>query len=279
MVSGIAKTFWSVPAYLPDVQIPLPPDLIAAAEARLGVTLPKAYLELLQVQNGGSPRWWPEDIPSAPICGIGDGDNSLLADEWWRSGEEDPVPGLDDPDPLIPFAGDGHWYLCLDYRRDRHAEPPVVYLDLEGDEALIETVAESFADFIGLCQPGGEDEEILLGICDDADLATCVAQLDALLGTVAHDAGAYGQGYQLYHYQLRGGGVWVSSNRVPRGFVRRDHRDYDLHKDRMPGTALRFPEWPQVRNVVNCASEALREALRGILSRAGHVTVLMDDPR
>ena len=44
---------WKMPAYAGSVQPPLTPEIIAQAEAQLGVTLPEAYLEILRFQNGG----------------------------------------------------------------------------------------------------------------------------------------------------------------------------------------------------------------------------------
>ncbi len=58
------------------------PALIARAEARLGVRLPTAYLDLLHEQNGGVPRrrcfrttqptsWAPDHFEISAILGLG----------------------------------------------------------------------------------------------------------------------------------------------------------------------------------------------------------------
>ena len=44
-------------------------------------------------------------------------------------------------DGLVPFSGDGHWYLCLDYRASE--QPAVAYIDVECDEQSI--IAQDFA--------------------------------------------------------------------------------------------------------------------------------------
>jgi hypothetical protein len=105
---------WSVPAYLPFVKPKLTDGAVRDAEQTLGVVLPAAYLELLRAQNGGSIRYRLEGVPHREIYGIGPGYPSLL-NVAWDEVREHVAFNLDG---LIPFDGDGHWYLCLDYRKD-----------------------------------------------------------------------------------------------------------------------------------------------------------------
>jgi hypothetical protein len=121
---------WQAPAFLPQVQPALTATAVRDAERSLGVTLPPAYLSMLAVQNGGYPRArWP-DLPHRSLDGIGPRYPSLTVDDaWWRT--PDPDDGMWVPPGsalLIPFDGEGHWNLCLDYRaRGPRAEPAVTF--------------------------------------------------------------------------------------------------------------------------------------------------------
>ena len=116
---------WDVPAFLEYVQPALTPDAVRAAEKQLRVTLPGAYLAMVEVQNGGHLRaTWP-DLPHQRLDGIGPRFPSITRDEaWWRTPDaENDMWVPDQPELLIAFDGGGHWNLCFDYRgggrRDR----------------------------------------------------------------------------------------------------------------------------------------------------------------
>ena len=47
-----------------------------------------------------------------------------MSEEWGEVSYE--IEGL------VPFDGDGHWHLCLDYRKCKE-DPPIVYVDIETD--------------------------------------------------------------------------------------------------------------------------------------------------
>jgi hypothetical protein len=64
-------TIWSVPAYLPYLQPPLTEAVIRDTEIRLGVRLPKSYLDILKQQNGGYLRFSLPNIATEMVWGIG----------------------------------------------------------------------------------------------------------------------------------------------------------------------------------------------------------------
>lgn len=126
---------------------PLTPECLQAAEKKLGVALPKAYIQLMQRQNGGvpvhqafpckMPNSWAEDhVPVQSIYGIGK-DGILQSDyfiqEW----------GL--PKKVVLFSGDGHSWLAMDYRKAK-SDPPIIFIDAE-EEQIIE-LALDFTSFL-----------------------------------------------------------------------------------------------------------------------------------
>jgi hypothetical protein len=150
-----------VPTGLQDAAKPLEKEHVRQAEQLLGVVLPPAYLEVLEVQNGGylyrkkirpaqrPVRFWgtASTYELEMLCG-------LDPDRW------DSLPKLlevarqewDLPQGLVPFAGDGHFWVCLDYRTcgsqgdpsvthtitsDFPGKPPKEFLVAESVEALI----------------------------------------------------------------------------------------------------------------------------------------------
>src|SRR5262245_43758763 len=152
----IGDRVWAVPAYLPYLQPTLTAQTLGEVERQFGVTLPSEYVQILRVQNGGYVRLHlPEEehpqIPHSMTWGIGPhfpnigmhcsglDPEQAEAGDWVANNSE----------RLIPFDGDGHWYLCLDFR---HGDPPCVsYIDneLERDERI----ATSFEKFLGMLRP------------------------------------------------------------------------------------------------------------------------------
>lgn len=131
---------------------PISELIIKNAERKLGVSLPLSYLEPLSEQNGGYVRRVHPDSIHSMIWGIGSGFPSITETHrselrrWARRGMRFWQKTL----PLVPFDGDGHWYLCLDYRAGP-LEPCVTFIDLEIEEE--HQVAETFEEFLSKLQP------------------------------------------------------------------------------------------------------------------------------
>jgi len=151
----VVASFWH-----PDIEYlrlsPLTDELIADAEAQLGVTLPLDLIRLLRIQNGGvvaeawdacpaETNFYADDhVPFEHLCGIGPAgqaktttllDTPYLVQEW------------DLPSPVVLLGGEGHYWIALDYRDCGPAEDPsVVWIDNEMDHELL--LAPNFRTFI-----------------------------------------------------------------------------------------------------------------------------------
>jgi hypothetical protein len=185
----------------------------------------------------------------AQIWGIGPYFPSITDDPDWE-GFEDASFALEG---LIPFDGDGHWFLCLDYR-DGAAMPPVTYVDLECDEE--KRIAPSFQSYLTqLVWDIGEEYALLT----KESLPEAVAGIEGLLGVQFEEPDANMYGYPVYRAQYRDSWVFLSPNLVANGFIRENERRYDELKALMEGTALRYPFLPENALVFNALSEEARE--------------------
>lgn len=146
-------------------------EMVSRAEAELGVRLPRSYVDLLRVQNGGRPRrrclrttfatsWGPNHIEVEIIYGIGGewgidsssgigGSNYLIA-EW-----DFPRIGVVIGD--TPSAGEE--VLMLDYSTvGSHGEPSVAHI---AEDRIPRTVAETFEAFLAQLEPCAAFEQQL----------------------------------------------------------------------------------------------------------------------
>ncbi|KZZ85447.1 SMI1/KNR4 family protein [Bacillus sp. SJS] len=123
-------------------------EIMEAAEKKLKVKLPAAYIELMRVQNGGELKLKKfvneilEDgfIEIEYLYGIGKkSGEGILIDSYTRK-----EWGLSNK--LVYLNGDSHNWIALDYRRYIGDNPPVVYLDIDTKEKI--QIAEDFTDFL-----------------------------------------------------------------------------------------------------------------------------------
>jgi hypothetical protein len=184
------QNIWSAPAYLPYLQPPLTNEMVAIAERKLGFRLPQEYLDLLRVQNGGYIRYSLPDCVHDVIAGIGPNFPSITAFTW---DDYDYAESLSfSLDGLVPLDGDGHWYLCLDYRQIPEA-PAVTYIDTESD--FEERVAATFGKYLSLLKLDVEDEVVLLSV---SDLKSVIANLSDRLKIKPLPPDMNQHGYPIY---------------------------------------------------------------------------------
>ena len=252
-MSPTAETIWEVPVYLPYVQPPLTDALVRKAERKIGFKLPAEYLALLKVQNGGYIRYGLPKSLHRVICGIGPHFPSITEVDWDEVQEYVSIK----LDGLIPFDGDGHWHLCLDYRKNAEA-PSITHVDVENESES--KVAKSFAEYLRLLRPNADpDEFAILNVPDVNELVTRFARA---VRVQFEPPSSYDHGYPVYR---AGAGtarkpewVWISPNLVPRGFVREDDERYKELRGLMPGHGKRYPGLPETSYVLS-ATDGIRE--------------------
>ena len=237
-MGATADTIWRVPAYLPYLQPPLTDNAVASAEKQIGYRLPAEFMNLLKKQNGGYIRFSLPEMVHDSIAGIGPHFPSLTGFNWDES-QEYVSYSLNG---LVPFDGDGHWHLCLDYRQSSGA-PSVTHADIECDRES--RIADSFADYLAMLKIDVGDQYVVEGVFD---IEKVKADLSSSLKTVFDPPDTWAHGYPTHRARLETKDnpewIWISPNTVPRGFVRSDDPRYAELKDLMPGSASRFPEAP-----------------------------------
>ncbi len=116
--------------------------MVEEAEKKIGYKLPRKLIEILRIQNGGYMRYQAPDSLHRSINGIGPYFPSLT-DFDWKEYEEFNLSF--DLNGLVPFDGDGHWHVCLDYRENKE-NPKVSYVDTETDWE--EVLADDFNEYL-----------------------------------------------------------------------------------------------------------------------------------
>jgi hypothetical protein len=261
-VGATADTIWQIPVYLPYLQPALTVHAIRSAEEKIGYPLPMEYLDLLRKQNGGYIRYClPENVHNM-IAGIGPHFPSLTAFDWEECQEQVSYP----LHGLVPFDGDGHWHLCLDYRMNPRS-PAISLADIECDEEM--QIADSFAAYLALLRIRVEDEYVVEAVSDIEKVKT---DLSRLLGVPFDPADTWAHGYPTERARLgteqNRQWLWISPNTVPRGFVRENDRRYPELKDLMPGFAERFPGLPPGSYILS-APDGVRAKVLDACNKSG----------
>ncbi len=263
---------WRVPVYVPYLQPKLTQRAIGSAETKLGVKLPRAYLDLLRIQNGGYLRLTsisPNLAPVDCIAGIGPQFPSILDQDWsdvkaYMREERIRKPAR--IDALVPFCGDGHFHYCLDYRRSGpRGEPRITYIDIESFDTD-KVVAPSFAAFLRKLRPSGIT--VAIGIETTAKLGTVAAAISKASRYAFEAQGDQDHGYPLFRAKLPGASNWafMTPNVVRHGFVRKsDAKKNPKLRDQLPHDVERFPEHPDCNYFV---AADFGTAAGGKLSRA-----------
>lgn len=258
------ESIWRAPAYLPYLQPKITPQLIRAAEQEIGFELPKEYLALLDVQNGGYIRYCLADSVHEMISGIGPHFPSITGFDW-EGAKECVSFSLDG---LVPFDGDGHWYLCLDCRKN--TKPCVSHVDIECDSESM--IANSFEEYLRLLKPVVSGNEFV--ITSTADIEFVKERLAKSLRAKIEEPDTYAHGYPIHRLRVGqfGDPEWVSlsSNVVPRGFVREDDKRYTELRDLMAGEAKQHPELPEMCCLLS-TTDAIRSKVQNALGEASIV--------
>jgi hypothetical protein len=154
-------SFWEECEYAEKEYVcePLTAVLVEEVENELGYKLPRSYIELMKVQNGGCPNntaapcneptsWAHDHVAITSIFGIskskgwslcGSMGSQFMIDEW-----EYPEIGV----YICDCPSAGHDMIALDYRKcGKNGEPEVVHVDQESDYKIT-FLAVNFEQFI-----------------------------------------------------------------------------------------------------------------------------------
>jgi hypothetical protein len=150
---------------------PFTEAMVAAVETTLGYVLPRSYLRLLRVKNGGAPKrqchptggtsWSDNHVRVTAICGIG----GRWGIDSEQCGSRHMIREAGFPDIGI-FIGwtptAGHDGIMLDYTAcGPRGEPRVLLVDAEAGEEtqVLATTFEAFLGGLVDCRPYEEQRE------------------------------------------------------------------------------------------------------------------------
>jgi hypothetical protein len=252
-------SIWRVPKYLPYVQASLTAEIIENAEKRLGYKLPEEYLDLLKIQNGGYIRFTLPNTVHRQIYGIGPNYPSILFFEYLRDYDDLSFDTTD----LFPFDGDGHWNICLDYRRNK-IEPEITYVDTESD--FEKPIARNFKDYLNLLELETENEYAIL---TNSNIEEAIKQISTILSIKFEEPDFLDYGYAVYRSSFKESWIWLSPNLVPGGFVREEDELYNDLKSQMDTMALRYPEVPENALLISVSEEREQQELFDLLTNNG----------
>lgn len=102
---------------------------------------------------------------------------------------------------MVPFDGDGHWYICLDCRNNR-SSPAITYIDTECDQQ--KKVANSFSDYLSQLILDLNDE---LVISTHKSIEEIAREVESILNIKFEEPNNFAHGYDQYRAQLND--TWV----------------------------------------------------------------------
>jgi hypothetical protein len=273
---ALLARMWSVPASLSYLQPDLTDAAVAETEQALGVRLPKAYLAALRVQNGGYMRLirHPSGVEVDCIAGVngrGAAYPSLPLSDWSAEKATMLEEGLTSPeriDLLVPFCGDGHQYVCFDYRRSgRRREPAITLVDVESFH-IDRVIAPSFLALLGALGP--DREEPAVGLLTRKNAARVATDVSRALRCTFIDQGTQGHGYRSFVARVgrdRKTLLWIGANQTTRGWVSHPRRYRGQHPEWLGQAVDRYPEHADCGYFVTCSdhgSSAGRRALAAL---------------
>ena len=267
------EKFWARPVYLPYVQEELTPAKIKEVETRFNCKLPESYIELLYEQNGGYVRYTkPEDEGGAldVLYGIGTHfpnivDQTIMMREAY--------PGEFDSHNLVALDGDGHQFICLDYRLDKD-KPSVTWVVFDTPTEYF--LAKSFDDYLkNWCVDEGFFGLIVQK--EDTESNIDLQELEKLLGRKLVDQGSDHSGYNVFSSKDGNVSIDFHFNEIPGGFVRASNARYQELKHIDLENALFFHELPENAGILSIWPLEEQEKVSKNLEKSGYKTVSISE--
>lgn len=239
--------FWKIPIYVPYLQEVLDANKIRECEDKVGFKLPSSLVDLLYVQNGGYVNAHGYGGLHV-LSGIGPDRPNIT--ELTRQMRKDNKSY--NSEKLVALDGDGHYYICLDYR-ENDLRPKVVHVDFECDTESI--LAETFKDHIlyeELNEFEMEDAEGNFLLAVNLELHQCCQKILEINSSFdLQNLGDRGQGYLEYQIIAKDRIVCLlSSNEVNKYYAGSlNQRAVDLNIKGNP-KALRYKDLPPVCTLI-----------------------------
>lgn len=263
--------FWKRPVYLPYVQEELTPAKVKEVETRLNCKLPESYIELLYEQNGGYVRYTkPEDEGGAldVLYGIGTHfpnivDQTIMMREVY--------PGQFGNQSLVALDGDGHQYICLDYRSN-NTMPSITLVDFECQNERF--LASSFDDYLkNWCVDEGFFGLIIQK--ENAGNNINLQELENVLGVNLVNKGNNHSGYNIYSFKDDNISIDFYFNEVPGAFVRASDTRYHELKNIKIDNSQFFLELPKNAGILSVWPLEEQDRISERLNKSGYHTVLI----
>lgn len=259
------ETIWKRPAYLPYVHAPLTDEAIRKAEKILGCALPTAFLDILRVQNGGPIRFRIPESVGDLIAGVG---NFFPSITTFDLKDCQAYVGFS-LDGLVPFDGDGHWYLCLDFRHN-DKNPSVSHIDVECNGEY--TIADTFSGFLNLMELDIDGELLIQNATNMHDTRV---RLETLFRSPFEQKVS---NLGVPYLKCQPGNkwdqcFWITGNKVAHGYSGDDPSNFQFE-----GETLLFPELSPDAIIFE-APEEYMDSYHALLREAGFVLVDIESAR
>lgn len=261
------------PIFGPYLQPTLTDEMVRDAEEKMGFKLPKAYLDLLKVQNGGYIRFTLKDTLHDQIWGIGPHPFSITD---FHDTDDRNLRFLASI-KRFPFdcKGDGE-YLCFEYDRKREF-PSIVYTWPR--ERRYFKVARDFEGYLQKLKPDLSDLYVI-------DTGAEVVETNAVLQEVLNGIFA-GTEWELKempletygypYFSIQQGSSWVGfqTNKVPAIHFPPNHPFKQKFPDLLKKSALAYPELPESSLIVTAYFPEFRKEVFKAIKKAGFKAVSM----
>ena len=173
---------------------------------------------------------------------------------------------------LVPFDGDGHWYLCLDYRSNNNT-PSVTYIDIECNEQ--EMIANSFSEYLSKLEYDISEELVIENVDSIDDV---ISKFSMLLNCSFPPADSMAHGYDIYRANLGDSNkpewLWISPNLVPKGFIRKSDQRFNELKELMSGQIKRYNKLKDNSYLLSF-TDGVKERIIKACSKSGYSTNML----
>ena len=257
---------WRSPLSLGLIQPQLTQKMITEAENLLGFSLPKEYIDLLQIQNGGSIRFTLKDTLHNNIFGIGP--YSLSITDF--SNSDDEVLKILAQRNMYPFdaVGDGE-YLCFEYNRRTKNPPKITYLSFNPHyktKGFIFnydfTVAKSFSAYLKKLKM---DTIGIWIIKSKNDLEKIIEEVSDKSKIIFETLGQS----KNFKYSENGNNLYVSSNKVSPNPIKNKSIRLKGYEDLMEKYFIQYPETHADYHILECINKPLANKVIKLMKKEG----------